>query len=348
MFSYYCYILVKIFKSELVSFHGRLIGTIIGAILVQKKIMKKIYLCLIAVLLFSIGYSQNSSDGNKAKIASVFENYFNLEREAIHLHLNKTTFLNKETIWFKGYVVNRKNSKPFFTSNIFILLLDENGKQISEQLVFANNGIFSGKIELGTNNASGNYYIQAYTNWMNNFSEDESTLSKITVINSSQGVKNYKKVNTNSLKININPEGGTYVKGIENAIGISFLDCMNNSIDGIEGSLQTLEGEVLRTFKLNKFGYGKINVPPTDKRLKFVFNHENKVFEKELPAPTEFGLGLIVNNFNDENKTFVHLTTNSGTLKTLGSKKLFLVISKDEKCIIQEFNLTTKQKRISS
>jgi len=308
--------------------------------------MKKNYIYLIvATLLFSTGYCQNSSDENRAKITSVFENYFNLEREAIHLHLNKTTFLSNETIWFKGYVINRKNSKPFFTSNVFVLLLDEKGNQVSEQLVFASNGIFSGKIDLKPNMASGNYYIQTYTNWMNNFSEDESTISRVAIINPSQGVKNYKRVNTNSLKININPEGGNYVNGIENAVGISLLDCRNNTIDSIEGKLQTLEGQVIRTFKLNKFGYGKVNVPATDKKLKVVFNHNDEVFEKELPVPAEIGLGLIVNNFSDENKTFVSISTNAATLKTLSTKKLFLVISKDERSIVQEFKFDNDTKK---
>ncbi|RZK02801.1 MAG: hypothetical protein EOO46_18295, partial [Flavobacterium sp.] len=307
--------------------------------------MIKKYFSLIALLFCVCCYSQNNSEVSKAKIASVFENYFNLEREAIHLHLNKTIFLNNESIWFKGYIINRKNSKPFFTSNIFVLLLDENGKQISEQLVFASNGVFSGKIELRSTITSGKYYIQAYTNWMNNFTEDESTISGITIINPTQGVKNYKKLNLNSLKVNLHPEGGNFVKGIENAMGISLLDCMNNTIDSIEGRLQTFEGTVLRTFKLNKFGYTKIIVPQTDKKLKIVFNHNDEIFEKELPTPTDIGLGLIVNNFSDEEKTFLNLSTNTITLKTLEAKKLFLVISKDEKKIIQEFKFDHQAKK---
>lgn len=304
--------------------------------------MKKIYLSLFTMLVVSIGYGQNQEA--KAKIASVLENYFILEHEAIHLHLNKTTFLASETIWFKGYVINRKDSKPFFTANVFVLLLDEKGNQISEQLVYASNGIFSGKIDLKPNMPSGDYYIQTYTNWMNNFTEDESAISKVTIINPVEGAKNYKKTTISSLEISINPEGGSYVKGIENAVGISLLDCRKNSIDGIDGRVQTLDGEVMRTFKLNKFGYAKINVPATDKKLKVVFEHLGNILEKELPIPSETGIGLIVNNFSDENKTFVNLNTNTSTLRTLNKKKLYLVISKDGRSIIQEFQFEDAKK----
>ncbi|RZK11384.1 MAG: hypothetical protein EOO46_06980 [Flavobacterium sp.] len=143
----------------------------------------------------------------------------------------------------------------------------------------------------------------------------------------------------------ITPEGGNYIRGIENAMGISLLDDRHNTIANAEGNLQTFEGEVVRTFKLSKFGYAKITVPPSDKKLKIVFSHNDKVFEKELPHPTDIGLGMIVNNFSDENKTFLNLSTNANTLKSLETKKLFLVISKDEKSMIQEFKFDNQTKK---
>lgn len=307
--------------------------------------MKKNYLYLLTTLIFTISYGQNRSDENKAKIASVFENYFNLEREAIHLHLNKTIFLNNETIWFKGYVINRKNSKPFITTNVFILLLDEKGNQVSEQLVYANNGIFSGKIELKSDISSGNYYIQAYTNWMNNFTEDESTISKINIINPKEGIVSYNKVNPATLKININPEGGNFIANIENTIGISFLDCRNNSIKDSEGQLQTLTGEVLRTFYLNQFGFGKVNVPPTSEKLKIVFYHNGEKFEKDLPPLQQVGLAMTVNNITNEDKTFINIQTNTSTLKNITGKKLYLLISKDQKLIVEEFSFEGQTKK---
>ena len=93
-------------------------------------------------------FCQNETDENITKITTVLDNYFDLEREAIHLHLDKTTFLNNETIWYQGYVINRKTNKPYFTTNVFVLLFDESGKQLSEKLIYASNGTFAGKITL--------------------------------------------------------------------------------------------------------------------------------------------------------------------------------------------------------
>ena len=127
-------------------------------------------------LSFNGVFCQTKTDDN-AGIETVLNNYFDLEREAIHLHTDKTTFLNNETIWYQGYIINRKTNKPYFTTNVFVLLFDEKGKQLSEKLVYATNGVFSGKIELNPKMTSGNYHIQVFTNWMNNFTENESTIT---------------------------------------------------------------------------------------------------------------------------------------------------------------------------
>lgn len=36
-----------------------------------------------------------------------YEEYFELPRESIYVHTNKSIFINGETIWYKGYAVDR-------------------------------------------------------------------------------------------------------------------------------------------------------------------------------------------------------------------------------------------------
>lgn len=94
----------------------------------------KYFFVILAFLIYSNTYCQSETDENHNKIAGILNNYFDLEREAIHLHTNKTTFINNESIWYQGYIVNRKTNKPYFTTNLFVLLFDEKGKQLSEKL----------------------------------------------------------------------------------------------------------------------------------------------------------------------------------------------------------------------
>lgn len=292
----------------------------------------------IAILLFAqLSFGQN--DNQKDKIASVFENYFELEREAIHIHTNKTTYITNESIWYQGYIINRNTNKPYFTTNVFVLLLDEKGNKISEELAYANNGTFSGKIDIKSELASGVYYIQVYTNWMNNFKENECTIQNIKIINPTTGGKNYTKINEKTLQLFVTPEGGEIVLGVNNSVGIQIKDCRGNALSDCEVSLQNSVGEVLNTIRLNRFGYGKFEFTPSKDTYKLVAQYKDQIIEKTLPQANTIGFSLRVNNHLYADKTLINISTNSATFKNLNDKRIYLVINQDKKCSINEFSM---------
>lgn len=307
----------------------------------------KHFFAFLAFTFSSAVYCQQDIDEPKSKIVSTLDKYFDLEREAIHIHLDKTTFINNEAIWYKGYIINRKTNKPFFTTNVYVLLFDEKGNQLSEKLIYASNGTFFGKIDLGPKLDSGNYYIQVYTNWMNNFSENESTISKINVINPLQGAKNYKKVNPETLEISLNPEGKSYIYGVSNIVGVQLKDCHGNAPENSEASLENSNGEILKTVRLNKFGLGKFEITPTDENLKIVVNYGDKRTEKSLPTPENIGYSLEVNDFTIEGKSIVKIKTNSRTLNTMQDKKLYLLIHQDQRYLLYFIKNNISEQTIS-
>ncbi|HNP32644.1 MAG TPA: hypothetical protein PKN96_05080 [Flavobacterium sp.] len=294
---------------------------------------KSVFL-LVVIFLSQYTFSQQTTDDAKSKIAAVLDNYFDLEREAIHLHLDKTTFINNESVWYKGYIINRKTNKPYFTTNVFVTLYNDSGKQLSEKLVYATNGTFSGKIELGPNLDSGNYYIQVYTNWMNNFSENESTITKVRVINPEQGIINDKKIIKESLGIYLNPEGNSLISGVSNTIGVQVKDCRKNAPENLEATVQNSKGEILKAFKLNRFGFGKFDITPSSEKLKVVVNYNDKILEKDLPNAELIGIALEANSFSIEGKTAIKLKTNPSSYNALSSKKLYLIIHQDQNSTI--------------
>ncbi len=298
----------------------------------------KCLLTFFAFIFSGIIFAQKGAYENYGKIANVLDNYFDLEREAIHLHLNKTTFINSETIWYQGYIINRKTNKPYFTTNVFVLLFDEMGKKLSSKLVYATNGVFTGKIELDPKWQSGNYYIQVYTNWMNNFSENESTITKVSIVNPSEGIKNYKKVNQQSLTLLLHPEGKSLVSGISNAVGIQVKDCRGNSSENLEATIKNGAGEVLKTVKLNRFGYGKFDVVPTQEDLQVTVNYDNITLSKTLPKADLIGISIEANTFSMENKTAIKIKTNKQSFDAFQSKKLQLIIHQDQKLHLYPLN----------
>ncbi|MES2411954.1 MAG: hypothetical protein V4535_10980 [Bacteroidota bacterium] len=302
---------------------------------------------IFSILLTSIGHSQNTSDEIKSRIAAALENYFDLEREAIHIHLDKTSFINNESIWYQGYIINRKTNKPYFTTNVFVVLYDEYGTQISEKLQYASNGVFFGKIELNPKLKSGHYYIQVYTNWMNNFSENESTITKVNIINPLEGIKNYKKINKESLQISLNPEGKSYILGIANQVGIQVKDCRGNSPENLEAVLQNDKNEVLKTIKLNKFGFGKFEIIPTNENLKVSIEYEDKIIEKSLPKPDGVGYALNVNNFTIEGKSIIKISSNTTTNNLMSGKKIYLVVHQDQKYSLYDLPLNSSKSELT-
>lgn len=297
------------------------------------------FFLLVTFLLSSVMFSQNNEETVKSKIGVVLENYFKLDREVIHIHVNKSTFLSEETIWYQGYIVTRKTSKPFYTSNVFVLLFDEKGKQLSEKLVFADNGVFSGQIKLGPNLDSGNYYIQVYTNWMNNFTENESTLVKVNIINPDQGIQDTKKIVKETLKVYLNPEGKNLISGVSNTIGIQVKDCNNNTPINLEAIIQNSKGEALQTVKLNNFGFGKFHTIPTTEVLRVVVKYEDKIIENNLPPANLIGVAIEASSFMLDNKTTIKVKTNKSSFNSLQFSGLNLVIHQDQNYIVEPLNI---------
>ena len=130
----------------------------------------RIYLSIFCVLLFSTSYSQIIE--NEEKIKSSLENYFQKEREIIHVHFNKNTYLNNESIGFKGYIINKNTGLPFVNStNIQMVIYNEKKEIVQKQLFFAIAGTFDGVYQLSDKFKPGKYQFHFFTNWMNNFKE---------------------------------------------------------------------------------------------------------------------------------------------------------------------------------
>ena len=310
-------------------------------------IMRKITLLLLMLHLTANQsiYAQQSSNASE-NITFHLENYFAQERENIHLHLNKDVYLTNESVWFKGYVFERKGSIPFlYTTNVFAALIDQEGNKLEEKLLFASNGLFTGNFDLNEKYKSGIYYIQVYTNWMNNFSEDESSLYKINIINEvAPAFTKYTTPNLSQINIELHPEGGNFIRGILNTVGIKISDCNGNPVALGEGILIDREGKGDRRVLINKFGVGKFDIIPDGTPYKLRFNNNGTVVEANLPPIQIDGVALEVNNFALTNKTIVKIRTTKGLIATLGdAKKAILVIHQDNKANYVDIDFSDQQ-----
>lgn len=297
-------------------------------------VKKIISLLLLLFPLFCV--SQNAA--SDSVFSTIPSKYFEMNRENFHLQLNKNTYLTTENIWFKGFVFDKKNQQLLIeTSNVHVNLLDENGTILDSKLCFASNGSFNGNFKLTDKLNSGLYYLQVYTNYSNNFAEDESGLFKIEIINPNSGQANYER---NDPQISFRPEGGTFVENADNSIGIIIKDCLENGIEITDAKLFNSQNQEVISFKTNELGYGQFPITNAkNEQYKVRFKYKNKEYEKVVPAPQKNGIAMTMNNYANEKNVFVTLKTNASTLENEKQHDFYFVINQNDQVNFFKFKL---------
>ena len=305
--------------------------------------MKQLISVFVALIATSFGYSQNAD--NPQKIKNLVEDYFHFERENIHVQFNKTIYISNENIAFKGYVFNKQSGLPNLnTTNVQLVIYDTQGQVIQRQLLHTALGTFEGIVTLDEKIASGKYRFHFYTNWMNNFMEDESLAQNIEIIN----LKESYNLKTNqpdykAVSIFFNPESGVFIKGISNTIGIQIKDCNDLGIQIMEGLVVDSKGKTITTFFTNKMGYGKFELTPDPNETYSVKIATDKLkIEKQLPATQNSGMTITYNNNLPDNILEVSVKTNSDGINLYQNKNYTLLIHQNGKHIQKKFDFNDK------
>lgn len=120
-------------------------------------------------------------------------------QEKIFLHLNTTTFVTGETLYFKIYCMNPVNNSTSLISKIgYVELIDSNKQVVSKNKIYLEKGIGEGNYFIPTTLSTGNYKLIAYTKWMLNNSSSNFEVIDLTIINpyKPKQVANFSENNT--------------------------------------------------------------------------------------------------------------------------------------------------------
>lgn len=281
--------------------------------------------------------SQPTMNPLQQKITKSIGDYFKLDRENIHLHLNKNKYLSQESIWFTGYVIEKKNKPTFQTTNVFVELTDEDGKKIASQLLFAENNVFSGYLRLDQKLPSDQYYVHVYTNYMNNFSEDESSSYPIAIFNPDD--KNYPadSINYDAVTLGLFPESGVFLSDISNTFGASLTDCNGIGIPLSDIAINDKSGNTVTRFATDAHGFGKFEIVATPgETYTASFIIKDKKHEQPLPAMVAKGIAFSATNYLYPDKVIVNVKTNQAT-RGETKKPYILVFQQNEVCTFVDF-----------
>lgn len=172
-------------------------------------------------------------------------------KEKVFIHTNKTSYFQDDVIWFKAYVGDSINHPSVQTQKLNTNLIDLDGQVVFSRSILITDGIGSGQIELNEAIPPGNYYLQAQTNYMRNFGDDYQYLQEIKILGQQPPENSTEDI---IYDVQLLPEGGNLIKGIENILGIKATK--NGQNVDFKGSIITKQGELITEFQSQHAGMG--------------------------------------------------------------------------------------------
>jgi hypothetical protein len=254
--------------------------------------------------------------------------------------------VNDEDIAFKGYVSNKTTHLPEInTTNVQLVVYNEQQQIIQKQLLYSYNGNFEGGIHLNDKFTTGKYFFHFYTNWMNNFIEDESFIQCVDIINKNEPYHlKSKQPNWETAKINLFPESGIIINETSNKVGVQILDCNKKGIEIKDGTVVDSKSEIIARFSTNAMGNGFFYfIPVANEKYTVKIKSDKINLSQPVPSTQNTGITISYNNNLTNNILAVVVKTNETGIKLYQNKKLNLVIHQNKNLIQKEFTFENNQ-----
>ncbi|SHI94984.1 hypothetical protein [Aquimarina spongiae] len=267
--------------------------------------------------------------GDIVTVEEANASYFEVPRETLYLHVNKSTYVTGEEIWFKGYAYDRQNNLPSInTTNFEVEIFDEQGNEVYDGVFIGSNGSFQGNIKVDSTWSSGTYFMRTSTHWMHNFVEDETYTKKIRIIKDE--LPEVVTSENTQYDFQLLPEGGHVVANTFNTIGFKLINDQGYGITFDRGVIQDELGNEVTTFSSNALGLGKFNIAPRlGKTYRALIKlKDGREIEGKFPQIEKKGVSISINNLIDE-ELAVELNTNTATIKELIKDNYAILIRND-------------------
>ena len=267
------------------------------------------------------------------------ERYFQLPREQLYVHINKSAFIKGETLWFKAYVYDLKNKKPSVaTTNVELGVYNEAGRLVKKKLFYAEQGHARGQLELDSLFTSGIYFVRATTHWLKNFKENHDYVQAIRIIDYDKTFEQ-DEVENPTYDLQFMPEGGHLVEGLENNVGYALKGTDGKGVPFDKGIVYDHMDKVVTTFKSNVFGLGSFllnTVPNAVYRAEVALN-DGTTIRVPLPIPKKEGLALRLLSRPDDTR-YLQIRVNAATQASIQDKPFYVMYHQDGRNTIGEIS----------
>lgn len=295
--------------------------------------MKPISFLTTGIFLFSFFLTSAQAPQSNMELADSYLEYFNLNRERVFLHLNKNDLVPNEDLWFSAYIFDTRSSLPnLTTTNLLIDVFNSTGKLVESQTLFISGGKGAGHLRLASKNyQEGNYFMKASTRYMDNFREDLSYVANFKIMG------NNPEKREEAFELHILPEGGHLLLNQQNNVGVKLINDSGMGLRFNMGRVTDQAGNLITTFKSNRFGMGKFNInPKPGKSYTLLLKDEmGRELRKELPSADRKGMNLFANLMKEN--LLLSVRINNENLAEIGYKKYILAVHQEGKIKQFEF-----------
>jgi hypothetical protein len=264
----------------------------------------------------------------------------------IHVQFNKNKYVNNEDIAFKGYITSKNNTiLAESTTNIQLIVYNDQRQIIQKQLLFASKSTFAGGIHLNDKLKAGTYYFHFFTNWMHNFIEDDSFVQTIEIIDKKETYNfDSEEPNWKTAEIILFPEGGSIISDINNTVGVKITDCNQRGIQINDGIIVDSKSNEIAHFRTNQSGNGVFYInPDLNETYTLKIKSEKLTTTKLLPRIQQTGLIVTYKNNLSGQNLLINVKTNGKGVELYQNKKYNLLIQQNKNAVLKEISFNNKQ-----
>jgi hypothetical protein len=200
----------------------------------------------------------------KKLLIQINEHRAQFPQEKVYIHTDKAAYLENQTLWFKGYLVDASEHKGDTLSKVLYvdLVRSSDSAIVSQQMLYVKDNQCNGSIEIAPSFKNGDYILRGYTNWMRNFPNAYFFKTPIKILGNTT-ISEISRETDKAVQILFFPEGGTFLNEIENIVGIKTINKDSKNPIPIEGTiLDEQSGTSITDFKTGQDGITSIKIKP--------------------------------------------------------------------------------------
>jgi hypothetical protein len=181
--------------------------------------------------------------------------------EALHLHLDKDSYLPGETIWFKAYLYNGTNASGIST-NLYAALYTAEGKLLQQKQYPIFEGSSNGDFSIPDYVEGNSLQLLVFTKGMRLQDSTRSFYRHITLLHTAAAQANTAVPAADNIQLQFFAEGGTAIAGVSNYYAYRALYA-NGQPAVIKGSItEAGSNTMIDSFYTNEQGLGSLQFIP--------------------------------------------------------------------------------------